>query len=68
MASKGGSSLKIVSIKQNTLLGSLFEFSLMCEIMSINKAEHMLKENFIKIYFLNTFDAKTALLFKLSLV
>lgn len=40
----------------------------MCESMSINKAEQVLKQNFIEIYFLNAFDAKTALLFKLSLV
>lgn len=57
--------MKIISTKQNTLLGSLFEFF---PDVSINKAEHVLKQNFIEIRFLNTFDAKTALLFKLSLL
>lgn len=46
-------------------MGSLFEFF---PDVSINKAEHVLKQNFIEIRFLNTFDAKTALLFKLSLL
>lgn len=55
--------MKIISTKQNTLLGSLFEFF---PDVSINKAEHVLQQNFIEIYFLNTFGAKTALLFKLS--
>lgn len=43
-------------------------FSLMRESTSINKGEHVLKQNFIEIYFLKTFDAKSALLFKLSLL